>query len=71
MSVELIRSENKIADKLTRVPKSWLSGNDISTPLAADTITKNVGDSAFTETVSDIHSSHYLGVDRPWRLVKS
>ena len=65
VSVELVKSEHNLADKLTRVPKLWLSDN-ITTALIA-----TVDDeSTLATTVLDIHRRHHLGIDRTWELVK-
>ena len=65
VSVQLVRSEHNVADALTRVPRSWVTGENTALIANAD------GETSLISAVLEIHGRHHLGVDRTWELVKA
>lgn len=69
VKVELVRSENNVADRLTRVPKSWL-GNGNGTSVALHASATDLPTLGMDFHILDIHRRHHLGVDRTFELAR-
>ncbi|XP_067931172.1 uncharacterized protein [Watersipora subatra] len=58
LEIQLVRSEDNIADKLTRVPKKWLKEK-----VCAAACTR-AADSKIRDMLWNLHDTHHLGVDK-------
>lgn len=67
VTVELVRSHENLADKLTRVPKSWLvtMKKECASLAAIGTSTDDLED-----IVRQIHERHHFGVDRTLQMAR-
>ena len=65
VEVQLVRSEENISDKLTRVPKGWLNSKEISACPA-----RIVNDQSMDTAIMEMHRQHHLGVQRTYSLAK-
>jgi hypothetical protein len=66
LSIGFVNSSFNLADKLTRVPRKWL------TPRRAEdvgAVSQNLEKSIQVE-IKEIHDLHHLGVNRTWYVVK-
>jgi len=63
--VELVRSEDNLADRVTRIPKRWLAPSEMTAALV-ETVTEN----REGKEIEEIHVRHHLGTDRTYELVK-
>ena len=62
--IELVRSENNLADRMTGVPKRWLASCGM---MAASVKTAMENDKG--KETEEIHEQHHLGTDRTYELV--
>ena len=66
VAVRLVRSQDNVADKLTRVPSSWLTNN---TAKSTEVTCVNVRSPAHEQLV-EIHEKGHFGVERTFALAK-
>ena len=71
LRVSLVKSAENLADKLTRVPNSWLrSRDDLGQVCAVADVGEGGSQLHDFQLVQDIHNLHHLGVDRTLFFVR-
>ena len=71
MDVQLVRSEENLADSLTRVPRTWLT-DEVATRSDTVLFGRVVSDKEenMTGVIKEIHERNHFGIDRTLELVR-
>ena len=63
--VEQVRSEDNLADRVTRIPKRWLAASEMTAAFVETAMENDEGNE-----IEEIHVRHHFGTERTYELVK-